>query len=287
MNINIESYKNISSVSKKKYKQFLALVDECFPYVFSGEDEIYLNFVDSKLDLILDDNLVVGFVSYGDDVKNTIDINYLGVKQDKKYLNQGIATMIINNFINKYPNSDLLLHCRADNDRARYLYHKLGFEVYGEGNSSFYGHMYQLALNTNKKYKGIASVLYELYKENKRRDNETLEETLFDMYQNKLYDNIYQYDMSEKEIDKVIMNSKLFVKCVSILDEAIDDGVKENELFSKIESNLGLSLYDDVFVYKCLFEASKQEMKDLHKIFGLVNVKQIDDQITKTIKSKR
>ena len=53
----------------------------------------------------------------------------------KQHQSKGVGTKIISDIIIKSPSKDIKLGVLKVNNRARKLYEKLGFEVYGEENS--------------------------------------------------------------------------------------------------------------------------------------------------------
>ena len=107
----------------------------------------------------------------------------------------------------------------VDNNEARYLYHKLGFLI--EDKTKVENKTYLDFIHyPNQELNNVARVLNETYKFSKLFKNHNLELALRKMYQNKFYDNLYQYDLNNNQIDKVIQDSALFAQCLSLIDYA-------------------------------------------------------------------
>lgn len=202
-------------LSLDERKDLLNAMFECFPN--DKEDRSYINggLKEDSIDLYYDsDKKLVGFLTYENDMLESF-ISRIGVVGKR---NQGVATKILKNHLKENKKQKIYLTCLESNN-ARYLYHKLGFLVEDKAETKDKTYLDFIHF-PNEELNNTARVLNETYKLSKLVKNRNLELTIKKMYENKFYDNLYQYDLNNNQIDKVIAESALFAQCLSLLDYA-------------------------------------------------------------------
>lgn len=206
---------NFEELTMPEREQFLNAMMECFPTDKSDNSYINYGLKQDLLDLYYNEKgNLVGFLTYELDSLRSY-VSRLGVVGER---NKGIATTILKNHINENANREIHLTC-VENNPARYIYHENEFLVVDitEVDSDKYIDFIHYPQN---EIENAARVLNETYKYKKLFNNRNLEYVLSKMYENKFYDNLYQYDLNDKQIDKIIQNSALFAQGLSLLDYA-------------------------------------------------------------------
>lgn len=288
MDLIKKSYTSAEKIPTKLKKEFSSVMDKCFPNIFFDSSDLLsaLKIYNTKIDLFYsNENVLLGFICHSKLDEDNVSINYLGVNQEKrKYTEKGIATYILSDFIKNNPNTTVNLICNCINDRARYLYHKFNFDIKSIYNSAVGLKQYHMVLNTNKEYNAIASIIYEIYKHSQKNEL-SIEESFFDIYNNKKFDNLYQYNINEKDIEETILNSSLFAQCLSILDHSYNK--KSKNTFPRIIKELK-SLDTNNYIAKSTKHNVKlSKHKELEKIFEAISIKEYDDIVSSNISSKR
>lgn len=201
-------------LSLDERKELLNAIVECFPEDKQDKSYILAGLQRDTLELYFDENKeLVGFLTHETDMLQSF-VSRLGVVKNR---NKGVATKILKNHL-KENDKKVCLTC-VDNNEARYLYHKLGFLI--EDKTQVENKIYLDFIHyPNQELNNVARVLNETYKFSKLFKNHNLELALRKMYQNKFYDNLYQYDLNNNQIDRVIQDSALFAQCLSLIDYA-------------------------------------------------------------------
>lgn len=290
MNLVMHTFKSIEKTPVKILNNFFDIFDGCFPNIFFDKEDIFttLKKQENLINLYYINDNIVGFICHKNIDENTVCINYLGVNQSKKkYTEQGVASNMLENFINQNPNKEIHLICNAINDRARYLYHKFNFEIVAHAISDLGKKQYHMVLNTNKKDRAIAAIIYEIYKQKINAKKETIEDIFLDMFINQKYDNLYQYDIEDNEINHIIKHSTIFAQCLSILDNyfSFESSPLRGNIFSYISSDLESYIRNDSTTYLDDEQLKNLNNKKINQIFSLLNNKYRDDRECLEIKT--
>lgn len=264
----------LSDLSEKEQKELRKAIDTQFPEDKKNWKEHQI-LEDLILDLYYDENnKFVGYICYDDDrsVCDRTIIQRFGVKDQ----NEKIATEMLSNFAKEH-NRYIYMVSPIEND-IKYLYHSLGFLV--DNIIEYEGRKYyDFVYYKNEELTNVARVLNEVYQYSKIIKDQNFERALLCMYQNKFYDNLYQYNLNNRQIDKVIKDSPLFALGLSLIDysklkyhAAYNYNVRKNKNYDFFQYILDESYYEYMRANGNTLEyKTKKEVEDIFKILVSLN----------------
>ena len=137
-----------------------------------------------------------------------------------------------------------------------------------------------MVLNSNKKSNTIASIIHEIYKLKINDKDASIEELLLDIFCHEKYDNLYQYNVDNKQINHIIKHSPIFAQSLSIIDSFLN----LNEI--DLNHNIFNCISSDLQSYINKEQLNALNIKELLQIFSLLSIKYRDNKECLEIKAK-
>ena len=125
-----KDYEFIYNLKKDVYKKYVELYWNIWDEDIQRKHfEKFINTYKDNLYIIQINNIDIGFINYEIIDENTCEFGNICILP--KYQNQGIGSLVLNDFLNKYNDKDIKLQYFKSNPIEN-LYIKLGFEKIGE-----------------------------------------------------------------------------------------------------------------------------------------------------------